>query len=49
MMKGAKVPLQEKDVFRCHKKFRSKELTEIAKFYWEKELKKSSPCYSCAL
>ena len=49
MTKGAKVPLQEKDVFRCHKKFRSKELTEIAKFYWDKELKKSSPSLARAL
>ena len=49
MMKGAKVPLQEKDVFRCHKQFRSKDLTEKAKFYWDKELKKSSPSLARAL
>ena len=49
MLKGAKVPLQEQDVFTCHKKFRSKDLTEKAKFYWDKELQKSSPSLARAL
>ena len=49
LIKGSKAPLQESDVFSCHTDFKSKTLTDKAKHYWDKELKKTSPSLARAL
>ncbi|XP_063686045.1 ATP-binding cassette sub-family C member 4-like [Bolinopsis microptera] len=49
LKKGYKAPLQESDVFACHTKYKSKTITDRTKYYWDKELKKSSPSLTRAL
>ena len=49
LAKGYKAPLEETDIFSCHTNLKSKTLTDRTKYYWDKEMKKSSPSLSRAL